>query len=96
MPEKQATTMSASVEPQRRLSLPLTTWEDINEPGAYVEVGNGDLFRFPAEALIAGASPIIRRQSNGASRLVQVSRNPFCTTLHARMVAAEHNIEPNF
>jgi hypothetical protein len=61
-----------------------------------VEVGSGDLYGFPAEALIAGASPIIRKQSNGVSRLIQVSGNPFCTTLHARMVAAEHNIEPNF
>ncbi len=86
MSEKQGTT-SVSVEPQRRLSLPLTTWEELNEPGAYVEVGSGDLYRFPTEALIAGASPIM---------LVQVSANPFCTTLHARMVAAEHNIEPNF
>jgi len=94
MAEKQGTT-SVSVEPQRRLSLPLTTWEELNEPGAYVEVGSGDLYRFPTEALIAGASPIIRKQSTGASRLVQVSANPFCTTLHARMVAAEHNIEPN-
>jgi len=90
------TGVNASVEPQRRISLPETRWEELYEPGAYVEVGSGDLYRVPQEALIAGASPIIAKESRGASRLYQVSRNPFCTTLHARMVAAQHNVEPNF
>ncbi len=71
-------------------------WQDINEPGAYVEVGSGDLYRVPKEALIAGSSPLIRKESAGASRLVQVSPNPFITTFEARMVCAEHNVAPNF
>jgi hypothetical protein len=50
----------------------------------------------PKEALIPGASPVIRKESHGASRLVQVSKNPFVTTLEARMIACEHNVEPNF
>jgi hypothetical protein len=87
---------NASVEPQRRSSLPETTWQDLNEPGAYVELGSGDLYRVPQEAFIPGTSPIIKKESRGASRLLQVSRNPFCTTLQARMTAAEHNVEPNF
>lgn len=86
----------SSVEPQRRVSLPEVTWESINEPGAYVEVGTGDLYRIPKEALIPGSSPVIRKESAGASRLVQLSQNPFLTTLQARMLACEHNIEPNF
>jgi len=71
-------------------------WQDLNEPGAYVEAGSGDLYRVPKEALLSGASPLIRKESSGASRLVQISRNPFVTTLEARMICAEHNIEPNF
>ena len=85
-----------SVEPQSRFSLPETTWEDLNEPGAYVERGSGDLYRIPKEALIPGASPIIHKESLGASRLVQVSKNPFVTTMEARLRCAQHNIEPNF
>lgn len=73
-----------------------TTWEDLREPGAYVEEGSGDLFRVPQEALITGASPIISRVSNGASRFVRVSENPAVPLVKARMVAADHNIEPNF
>jgi hypothetical protein len=85
-----------SIEPQQRASLPECSWHDLSEPGAYVERGTGDLYRVPTEALIPGASPMIRKESLGASRLVQVSKNPFVTTLEARLVACEHNIQPNF
>jgi len=89
-------TKTKSVEPQQRFSLPEVTWDDLNEPGAYVERGSGDLYRVPQEALIPGGSPIIHKESVGASRLVLVSRNPFVTTLEARLRCAQHNIEPNF
>lgn len=87
---------SASIQPQHRTSLAQTTWEELRDPGAYVEEGSGDLFRVPQEALVAGCSPIISRVSNDASRLVKVSDNPSVPLLKARMVAADHNIEPNF
>lgn len=95
MPVKE-TVANASVEPQKRSVLPETTWDQLTEPGAYVEVGSGDLYRIPQEAFISGLSPLIRKESRGASRMVKVSDNPFCTTLQARMISAEHNIEPNF
>ena len=85
-----------SVEPQQRFSLPEVTWEGLNEPGAYVERGSGDLYRIPKEALIPGSSPIIHKESLGASRLVQISTNPFVTTLEARLRCAQHKIEPKF
>jgi len=85
-----------SIEPQHRMSLPEVSWGELSEPGAYVERGTGDLYRVPREALIPGASPVIRKESLGASRLVQISKNPFVTTLEARMIACQHNVEPNF
>ena len=84
------------VQPQTRITLAEVAWDELNEPGAYVERGSGDLYRVPKEALIPGGSPIIHKESAGASRLVQVSRNPFVTTLEARLCCAQHNIEPNF
>jgi hypothetical protein len=87
---------NASIQPQHRSALAQTTWEELREAGAYVEEGSGNLFRVPQEALVAGCSPIIGRVSNGASRLVRVSDNPSVPLLKARMVAADHNIEPNF
>jgi hypothetical protein len=87
---------NASVEPQHRYNLTAVSWQDLNEPGAYVELGSGDLYRIPKEALIQGASPLIRKESTGSSRLLQISKNPFVTTLEARMISCEHNVAPNF
>jgi hypothetical protein len=85
-----------SIESAHRIKLPEMDWDDLNEAGAYVELGTGDLFRFPKEALIKGGSPLIAKESHGASRLVQISRDPYVTTMKARLVCAQHNIEPNF
>ena len=87
---------NVSVDPHKRHRLLEVGWQDITEPGAYVEVGTGDLYRIPKEALIQGSSPLIRKESAGASRLVQISPNPFVTTFEARMVCAENNVSPNF
>jgi hypothetical protein len=89
-------TRNVSIEPQHRISLPEVPWDNVNEPGAYVERGTGDLYRFPKEALLRGASPMIHKESAGASRLVKLSGNPYITTLEARLLACAHNIEPNF
>ncbi len=90
------TAASPSVEATHRASLPELMWEDIREAGAYVEKGSGDLYRIPKEALIQGSSPIVVKESRGSSILVQLSRDPFCTTLEARLRSAQHNIQPNF
>lgn len=87
---------TVSTEPSHREFLPEMSWHDITEPGAYVELGSGDLYRVPKEALLQGSSPVIRKESSGASRLMQLSKSPFITTLEARMVCCEHNIVPNF
>jgi hypothetical protein len=85
-----------SMQPEPRRTLPECSWGDVNEAGTYVEKGSGDLYRVPKEALIAGSSPLIRKESLGASKLVQLSKSPFVTTFEARMLCAEHNIRPNF
>ncbi len=88
--------MTQSVQAARRHSLSELTWEDISNPGTYVERGSGDLYRFPKEALIPGASPSIVKESRGASVLMKISDDPFITTFKARLLCAQHNIEPNF
>ena len=85
---------STSVSQQGVAHLQQVTWQNVNEPGAYVETGTGNLF--PPEALIAGSSPVVRRENQDGGLLVQLSRDPFITTFEARMLAAESNIKPNF
>jgi len=87
---------NVSIEPKQASRLLQMTWKDIEEPGAYVEVGSGDLYRIPKEALLEGSSPLIRKESSGTSTFIQVSKNPYVTTFEARMVCAEHNVQPNF
>jgi hypothetical protein len=87
---------ATSIQPSHRLLLTETSWEQIEDAGAYVEKGSGDLYRIPQEALLKGSSPMIRKESTGANRLIKISGNPFVTTLEARMLCAEHNVTPNF
>ncbi|MBI2379177.1 MAG: hypothetical protein HYV16_00245 [Gammaproteobacteria bacterium] len=85
-----------SVAPEHRVRMTEISWDSITEAGAYVEKGTGDLYRIPQEALLHGSSPLIRKESVGGSSLVQLSRNPFITTLEARMLSCENNVTPNF
>jgi hypothetical protein len=85
-----------SIASQRWSTLPELTWEQIAEPGAYVEQGSGDLYRVPKEALPLGNTPTIHNKCVGASRFVRLSPNPFILTLDARMRCAAYNIQPNF
>ena len=88
--------MTQSAQGTRRQVLSEVTWESINDPGAYVERGSGDLYRFPKESLIPGASPSIVKESRGASVLLKLSDDPFITTFKARLLCAQNNIEANF
>jgi hypothetical protein len=73
-------TKTTSVERQQRVSVPEVTWEDLNEPGAYVERGTGDLYRVPREALISGGLRKVRscQHAQGATRFE--TPRPDCPT----------------
>ena len=71
-------------------------WSEVDKPGCYVDTVSGDLFRFPKEALLTGASPLVTRESRRGSRLLRLSADPFMPTLKARFMCAQHNIKPNF
>ena len=77
-------------QPLRQLA-----WEEIREPGAYVDIATGTLYRIPREALRGGAAPF-GKQDTARSQFFQVSKNPFIFPLGARLVCAAHNIQPKF
>ncbi len=85
-----------SIEPEQTGTLPEYSWEELCEPGTYVEKESGDLYRIPKELLIDGARPLICKASLRISKLVQLSKNPFMTTFVARLTCAEHNVKSNF
>ena len=103
--------MDQSKTPPIRKQQPLQqiAWEDIDEPGAYVEVATGTLYRVPRETLVDGASPLIEKTGTdgprparaGAkpprhSQFVRVSGNPHIFSLGARLICVEHDIQPSF
>ena len=87
---------AVSDRPRLKEPLPEISWTEIKEPGAYVEKKSGDLFRIPQEALLQCGSLLIRKESVGVSRLIQISKNPFIITYEARILACEYNVRPNF
>ncbi|HEV8438843.1 MAG TPA: hypothetical protein VGT40_12170 [Methylomirabilota bacterium] len=91
MPEKVHAVSAQSQQFSTELS-----WDNIEEPGAYVDATSGELYRIPQEALLPGSSPLIRKESARPSKLVQLSKSPFITTFQARMLACEHDVQPNF
>lgn len=79
----------------RRTLRPLA-WDEINEPGAYVEVSTGKLYRVTRESLPVGKLPAKPGGGVPVSPVVQLSKDPFIVELAARMVCVENNIRPNF
>jgi hypothetical protein len=72
-----------------------TTWDQISEPGTYVEKGSGDLYRILPE-VIGSESSFERMQRDEEVRLVKLSNDPHLSLMQARLLSAEANIEPNF
>jgi hypothetical protein len=70
--------------------------EEIREPGAYVEVATGKLYRIPRENLPVGSSRSKPASDAPSSPLVRLSDDPFIFALAARMLCVEHHIWPDF
>jgi hypothetical protein len=90
MAEMQGTVM------YRRGPLHKIAWEEINEPGAYVEVSTGKLYRVPRECLPVGKSRLRPGHDGPSSPLVRLSKDPFIFALAARMLCVEYHIWPDF
>ena len=76
--------------------LPTVLWEQVHEPGAYIELATGDLYRFGADALAPRTTPVIIKESITPALLFQISKDPAIAAHEARIVCARHNIQPNF
>jgi hypothetical protein len=77
-------------------SLQRLAWEEINEPGAYVDVATGNLYRVSPETLGRGVASLVKEARAPGPQLVQLSRDPSIFPLGARILCARHHIAPNF
>jgi hypothetical protein len=70
--------------------------EEISEPGAYVDIATGALYRVPAGVLHKRVSAAIWKDTADGSQFVLVSKNPYIISLEARIICAAHDIHFNF
>lgn len=100
---------SQTASNRRRQSPKPLAWTEINEPGAYVEVSTGTLYRVPPQALSERAEPLVEQQSESGAQFLQVDRapaprstfirvsgDPYIFLLGARMICFGHDIRPRF
>lgn len=71
-------------------------WEGITEPGAYLEIETGHLYRIPADALKLGSSPLIGKVTSEPCQLVKISDDPSIPKLQARVICYNQGIRPRF
>jgi hypothetical protein len=92
MPSEKAT---ATATTHKRF--PVTPWESISEPGAYVSCETGRLYRIPSVALAEGHSPVIQILGpQGEEMVTCLSTNPYTPVAKLRLLAADADIEPRF
>ncbi len=71
-------------------------WNQIEEPGAYLELETGHLYRIPAAALSPGSSPIIKKEGTDLSRFVKISKDPFIPRPLALVICYDQGFRPRF
>ena len=73
----------------RRTLGPLA-WSEISQPGTYVEVSTGNLYRLTEESLAIRKA--FSKPGDGGPVLVQLSTDPFIPELAALIACDKHNI----
>ena len=93
--------MSPETQRQLNASWPgsVVSWESldqINEPGAYVSRGGGDLIRVPVSGASCGDAELMDKHSSEPVYVTRISGDPFLPISNARIAAANLDIEISF
>lgn len=88
--------MKASESGAIQANLSEFTWENIKQPGAYIERETGHLYRVPAESLLRGSSPVIAKLCTNPSTYVKLSDDANTIVSKLRTIAADADVKPNF
>ena len=71
-------------------------WEEIKEPGPYIEITTGALFRIPKEAFVNGSIVIKRENREQPGLFAKLSEDPFMPIGELRELARKHDFEVGF
>ena len=72
------------------------TWDQINEPGAYICNWSGHLLRVPEDGVTAGRSPLLSMVGPEPLFMTKISDNPYITVTKAKIVASNFDLNVNF
>ncbi len=72
------------------------SFDQINDPGAYVCGWSGHLIRMPEDAVNPGRSPVLEILGRDDLHVTKISQNPFIPVTKARMIASDLDLEVNF
>jgi len=64
----------------------------VNKPGAYLDLKTGKLFRVPKEGLRKGDGSIILINSERETLVSRLSDDPYIPRAKAKLIAANHNL----
>lgn len=93
--------MSTETQRQLNASWPgsAVSWkslDQINEPGAYVSRGSGDLIRVPVSGASCGDAELMDKHMSEPIYVTRISRDPFLAISSARVAAANLDIKISF
>lgn len=72
------------------------TWDQINDPGAYICHWSGHLLRVPEDGVTPGRSPLLSLIGPEPLFVTKISNNPYITVTKAKLVAANFDLSVNF
>ena len=72
------------------------TWDQINEPGAYICQWSGHLLRVPEDGVTAGRSPMLSLVGPEPLFVTKISNNPYITLTKAKLIASNFDLNVNF
>ncbi|MCH7760380.1 hypothetical protein IIA15_03125 [candidate division TA06 bacterium] len=77
-------------------SLPTLPLNQVNQPGAYLDLHTGCLFRVPPEGLRVGNGSMILITSEAETMVCKLSDDPYIPKIKAKIIAADNNYWTNF
>ena len=77
-------------------SLHTCNFDQIENPGTYVQCRSGTLLRVPEDALAPGRSPRIEILTTEPWMVTRLSDDPYVPLTKARMIAADLDLPVNF
>ena len=83
-------------QPQSTATRVTGPFSGITEPGCFVNVADGTLFRIPPDGLAPGRSPVISVTSKSEYRVTKISADPWIGVSKARQLAADMDLAVNF